>query len=653
MFSDVLVVLATLLALFLPGIAIGLSLGLRWSSAVGAAPALSFGIVATAGSLATFAAFRWTPWTFVAGTLAACGLVLAVRWAPRRRRPGRSGPLVHHPRRPTPGDLLIAGGVLVGWAVSAAVLARGFGGFDQPNQDWDYVFHANALRLIADTDDVAPRALRAINDWEVQSSFYPNAFHALGAVVRDLTGAQVFVGLNAMALMIPGVAGLGLALLLRSLTAPTVVSAATPVLLAGFASFPYDVLSRGPLLPFSMGIALIPAFFLVLGAALDRRSAAAVGAGLAAAALLGVQTSAALSAALVAVPMLAQRWVRRDRRLPAELIPLGIAGVTAVAFGSAYVAGALAMNSGGPRVDWPAVQSMGQAVGDLLLLNHAAAHPQLWLAGLVLVGLFGLRSAPYLWAWVAGGGIAFVLFVLAASSDSQWVEDVTAPWWNDRFRFAALAVLALAPLAAHGLHLLACVVARSRLLPWLLPRHRVVVAATAGLVAVGLLSDGLYVRTNQDEIAFTYQTLEQLDETEIAAMRWLAEQPGAADVQVMNDPNDGSPYMSALFGLRPVFGHIMPAGEAPGRVQRLLLDHFNCLDTTEELRAAVQDLDIGYVYLSDGYVRENWSRMRGLLGMGRVDSVERVYDEGGVEIYRVELTPEPAEGRSDCTLDEG
>ena len=45
--------------------------------------------------------------------------------------------------------------------------------------------------------------------------------------------------------------------------------------------------------------------------------------------------------------------------------------------------------------------------------------------------------------------------VLAAASDSERVADLTSPWWNDRWRFAGIAVLAFAPLAAYGLHVLA------------------------------------------------------------------------------------------------------------------------------------------------------------------------------------------------------
>ncbi|RBY89841.1 DUF6541 family protein [Blastococcus sp. TF02A-26] len=653
MTSDVAVILTTLLLLLLPGLAVAGSLGLRPATALGAAPVLTFGLIATAATVATFVSFPWNPATFLLGTALVCAVIVAVRLAWRRRRP-TDVPAFPYRGRPARNDWVIAAGVVVGWATSAIVLLRAFGRLDNVNQDWDYVFHSNAVRLIADTSDVDPAALRAINDWEVQSSFYPNAFSALGALVRDVTGAPVFAVLNAQTMMIAGIAGLGLAILLRAIGAPTVVSAATPVLLAGFTSFPYDVIWRGPVLPFATGIALIPAFFLLLREALtDRRPTTALAAGAAAAALLAVQTATALSAALVVVPFLVQRWVPRGRTVVRDLVSLVSVGVSAVVLGLPFVSGALGVSSSGARVDWPAVEGVGQAIGDILTLNHGAASPQYWLAGLLGVGLLALPQARYMWWWIAGGAIAVTLFVISAAFDSTVVEDLTSPWWNDRWRFAALAVLALAPLAASGL----LVIARGadRALSSALPRVRRAamrpsLLALVLLVAVVLLSNGLYTRANEVRTAPAYQGPGQLSAVEVEAMRWLADQPDAEDGWVMNDPNDGSPYMQALFGLTPAFAHILPPGMAAGRTQRMLLEHFHCLDSSPEIRDAVEELDIRYVFVARGYVRADMTRTPGLTGLLQVDSLERVYQRPGVTIFRVALTDEPTEQDRECEL---
>ncbi|MGY1804709.1 DUF6541 family protein [Blastococcus sp. SYSU D00922] len=690
--SDLAVVGTVLLALFGPGLALAACLGLRRSTALFSAPALTFALITAVASVSSYVDLPWNPWALLGYAVAACALVVVVRVLLGRAgraasggSPDGSGTTDRTPRRswrPARADIAIAAGVLAGWALSATVLVRSFGSMSNVNQDWDYVFHANLVRLIADTGSANPDVQQAINDWEVQSSFYPNAFHALGAIVRDVTGAPVFTVLNAQTLMIAGVAGLGLAGLLRALRAPLAVAAATPVLLAGFASFPYDTLWRGPLLPFAMGIALIPAFFLLLHEALEsRRALQAVAAGLGAAALLGVQSATALSAALIAIPFLVQRWATRPRSAARDLLPLVLTGASAVVVALPFISGVLAVNSAGVQIDWPAVSSVGQATGDLFLLNHAAPAPQYWLSGLMIVGVLSLRRARYMWWWLAGGAVSFALFVLAAASDSQRVADLTAPWWNDRWRFAAVAVLAFAPLAAHGLQVLA--ETADALLRRVLDRRnggvgtaaappapaedradgpsaapawrrespaRVPVLAALGLAAVFLLSSGLYVNANTVRTSVAYQGPGQLDPREIQAMRWLSQQPGA-DGEIMNDPNDGSPYMLALFGIDPVFGHIVSPGTAAGETQRLLLEHFNCLDSDTDLRSAVEDLGITYVFVSSGYVRAEMTRYAGLRDLRDVQSLEKVYeDRGGLRIYRVALTPEPSEPIEACSL---
>jgi hypothetical protein len=649
--SDVLLLLPTLLAFFVPGAAVGTSLGLRPWTTLAAAPALTLGLVAVAGTIASRVPFSWGPGTFAAGTAVVCGVIVLARWLWHRRGKAADRPLFSPLRRPSVADLVIAGGVAVGWLISAVTLVRAFGSMSNPNQNWDYVFHSNAVRLIADTGNASPAALGVLTNWEAPSSFYPNAFHALGAIVTDLTGAPVFDVLNAQTMMISGVAGLGLAALLRSLSAPVAVSATTPVLLAGFASFPYDILAFGPLLPYAMAVALLPAFFLLLTDAFaTRRVAVALACGLAAGALLGVQTSIALSAALAAIPLMVHRWMAGTRTVLRDLLAVGVAGVGALAVAFPYAAGALAVSGGGAAINWPAIQSVGQSVGDLFLLNHAAPAPQYWLAALMIVGLLTLGRARYMWWWLAGGAIAFALFVAAASSDSPRVEALTGPWWNDRYRFAALAVLAFAPLAASGLYVLAD--AANRTLLKRLPtegawgRYRLPAVATALLLAVVWLANTLYMPSNERRVALAYQFEWQLSHAELDAMRWLAHQPGAS-AKVMNDPNDGSPFMSAAVGLHPVFGHVISPGTASGQAQRVLLDHFNCLDNSSAVRRTVQDLDIRYVFVSDGYVLEGYTRAEGLRGLSRVRSLEQVYAQDRVRIYRVQLTSEvtdPAQG---------
>jgi hypothetical protein len=653
--SELVVPLAGLLVLLIPGLVVCLVAGLRLGTSLAVAPLVTYGMTTATATLADHVDFPWEPPTLVVATVLTGLLVAGLRLVVGRGLPWRDRLRIERPERPGRRDLLVAGGVLGGGVLSAGVFASGFGRLGAVNQDWDYVFHASAVRMIADSGDIAPQAMGRINDWEAASYYYPNTFHAVAAVVRDLTGATVFETLNSQAMIVCMVAGLGLAGLLHRFGAPLAVTALTPVLLAGFASFPYDVLWRGPLLPYAAGVAVIPALILLLDLTLEqRRPAVTLLFGLGTAGLLGVHPSTALSGALFVGVYLLVRWVRSFRTLPKDVVVLAGGGVAGLVLAAPGVLGAVSTNSQGAVVDWPAVMSTGQAVGDLVLLNHAAAAPQYWLAAPLIVGLLTLSRARYMWAWLGGAAVTLALFVMAASSDGPLVASLTRPWWNDRWRFAALVVLGLAPLAAHGLFTVAEGVQKAlhRLLESRgrrLPARRLTWAlVAAGLLVVVTMSGGLYAGRNSERVAANYRPGPMLNATEIAAMHWLERHSDGGTI--MNDANDGSAYLSAEAGLDPLFEHIVEPRLVPrfGPTQQLLLKHFNCLDSDPDVRAAIEDLDIRYVFLGTGFIRPEFTRLPGLTGVGRSPSLELIHEVRGVEIYEVDVSGAPTEPVPAC-----
>jgi hypothetical protein len=652
----VVVPVVSLLVLVLPGLAVGMLAGLRPGVALATAPLTTYGIVTATATVASFLSFSWNPLALVVATAVVALAVLLVRVLAGGRKSGwRSSVRVERPTRPSWRDGVVAGGVVSGGALSAGVMLAGFGRLGAPNQDWDYIFHANAVRFLTDSRDLAPTALRVVNDWETVDFYYPHTFHALAATVAQLTGATTFEVLNAQAMLVCLIAGAGLAMLLRRMGAPLIVTATTPLLLAGFASFPYDILWRGPLLPYAAGLAVIPAFLVVLDVMLERRRPGLVLlTGFGAAGLLGLHPSTALSAGLVVLVYLGFRWTAGWRTAGWDAVALVAAGTFALVAAFPAAKGAVLKTTAGWVQDWPAVQRPGQAVGDLFLLNHAAAAPQYWLAGLMIVGLLTLHRARYLWWWLGAALIAVVLFVLAASSDSAFVTDLTAPWWNDRWRFAALAVLGFVPLAAHGLLSLATLAAAAvrRVLGSragrLSPRTLTGVMAAAALALIVLLSQGLYASSNEARIAANYQQDRTLTSDEAAAMRWLAQHSTGGTI--MNDSNDGSAYLSAVAGLRPLFGHVVNPGAVwlMGETQQLLLARFNCLDSDPEVREAIEDLDIRYVFLGSGFVRSDFQRTAGLRGVEASPSLELVHQTAGARVYEVDLTEQPVEPLPAC-----
>jgi len=163
----------------------------------------------------------------------------------------------------------------------------------------------------------------------------------------------------------------------------------------------------------------------------------------------------------------------------------------------------------------------------------------------------------------------------------------------------------------------------------------------AMMLAIGVLSEGFYARTNADRMAQAFGDGPTVSSAEQEAMQALAEMT-RPDGRVMNDPNDGSPWMWALVDVQPMFGHVVNPPATPGLSdeRQLLLSSFSCLDSDSAVRDIVEKYEISCVFLGAGYVRPYFTRMPGLQGLNYVDSLREAYsDDHGNRIYRIELVP--------------
>ncbi len=649
--SDALLVLVYATVLFLPGGLVTMAAGSRPWTAVASAPLVTYGLTVVTTQACTVLGQPFGPLPFFLVTLVGAAVAFALtrltRFFPRRSGEAGSERGDGESATGRRNELIIAGGVLLGAVVSAMTARRAMGRLDAINQDWDASFHANATRFILDTGNADPAALAAL--YPQETFFYPNAWHALGAIVGRLSGASIPELLGSSNLLVGGIAGLGLAALIRAHGGRVAAAAAVPLLLASFSGFPIDVLWRGPLLPYAAGIALVPAFLLAFSDAVQtRRPAFVLVAALGAAGLLGLQPATALTAAVFAVFLVVARWIQRPARIGRDLMVAGAASLLTAVLAFTFVGGALLARSvaAGAPIDWPAVETPGQALGELLLLNHAAPFPQYWLALLVLAGLGGLARLRGLRWFVGGTAVFAALFVAAAAYDAPLVESVTLPWWNDRYRFVAIVTLGLAVLASHGLVLLASVAVRLvTRIPAVAARPRGLVfsvAVVSLLAVVGLGSGGFYVPYNAERMSGAFGPSAYVSEAEREAMAHLADIAGEPGERVMNDPRDGSVWMYALEGLRPVFGHVIDPGAATEDLSQdaqTLLASFSCLDTDEAVRDLVITHDIGYVFVGPGFLRFEFDRAPGLRRLDSADSLELIYIEDGVRIYEVDLAP--------------
>jgi hypothetical protein len=611
-----------------PGLLVGYASGIRgWLSAA-AAPVLTYGVIGVFGPLVPLIGLRWNALTLLGASLLCAAVAYGVG---RLFRSADRGPTLDWPRS---RHWMLAGAVLVATVVGLLAMGRA-SGFTAIPQWWDASFHANAIRFIADSGNSSPGALKAINATASSNFFYPNAYHVLDATVQQIGGWPVPQVMDVSNGFQVGLFSLSIAVLVAETTRAPALAAASGVLACAFTQFPYDTLTWGPLFPFTAGVALIPAMLALLGRALTAPSAGTIiTTAVAGVGLTAVHPSVTVAAVIPAAFFLAQRWIKQRRVPLADLRTLLLIAVVGGVTGVFQVLGTLSAAGGGGSA-WKADWTAWQAVEQFTTGSRSIGLPEIWLAGLCAVGVVGLfllkSTRPLLW-WLVGGAVFAVLFVLDSSSEAPWVRAVTQPWWNDSWRLDAIGAMGSVVLAAVGL------VTIARLLSRLTPR--LTSAAAVALVALLVITatKGLYVSRNTVRLAQAFSDGPVVSHTMEAGMQEMARLAPPSSL-VMNDPYDGSPWMWSLAGAHPVFGHalILPGDAVPAGQERMLLyDGFARLDTDPAVRAAVRDLNIRYVFLSQGQiVGAAPSHIPGLRGLDQVRSLKVVWRNSQTTIYAV------------------
>lgn len=624
-----------LVVMWVPGGLIAAAAGLRNWALVGVSPLLTYFIAGLAGPWLEKVGIRFTPITFGVCIVVMAALFLGLRLFTQRRNPSdeRSADPVE---RWTPrAHLAVALCVLAAFGVGFAVLFRATGGdLNAIPQDWDAVYHANGVRYIAETGDGSLFGTSRINWYELPGSlFYPNAYHLVGSVVYNFGGAPIPAVLNACTVLMPGLLALSLVAMIRQFGGRAVTAGYTALIAAAATSATYDNLWRGPLLPFTLGLAISPLLALVLDRYLRKPgldtgavfTAGAVG-------LLAVHSSTLFSGVIFALPILAQRWWGDWKTMRHDLVRLVPPVVVAALVTVPHLSGALALSSSVAQMDWPSTFAVSQSIGTLLTFQHVAAHPQLWLAVALWIGLFSFGKLGSL-RWIGGTALLFgVTFILTASYSQPWIAKMTSPWWNDQFRLVALATVPLCVIAGHGL---------AQVHDALGSRIRVpLVTSVAALAALVFLSGGLYFNLNERQARLAYGYTANgyqptvVSKNEALAMEKLGELVKPNE-RVLNDRNDGSAWMYAISGAHPVAGHFDGSLESPDLIS--LQNDFREYETDSRVRATIKRLNVQYVMVGRGYVRDFNRRAPGLRDLNSAAFLTKVYENEDAVIYR--LTP--------------
>ncbi len=658
--ADVGVIGVYVAVLLLPGGLLGLLAGRRGWTLVASAPLFTYAVAGLAGPLYSTAGIRWSAGSFAVGVAVVGAVVAGGRFLLRRSRPPRESGVPPWART---AQLGVALSVVTAAGVGGLAILGGIKNLGAVPQDWDAVFHAGGVRLIADTGNGGLYAMATTNWYENDVTvFYPNAYHLVAAAVYQLTGAGIPAVLNAHTVLIPGLLALSLAAMVRRFGGRPLLAAATALAAVSVTSI-YDMLWRGPLLPFATGVALTPVLLVLILDVLDvldarglraaLRPAVLFAAGLAA--LLCLHPAILVGAVLFSLPALVQRWWQRPAAIPREIALLALPGIAAAAVCGLQVAGALSSGASITTVTWPADLTAPQALGEILLFGHNTDTSQVRLSIVLVVGLIAYRRLGEL-RWVGATAAIFgTLFVLAASSEAPWVKTITSIWWNDRYRLIALTAVPLCVVSGPGVAEAQRGVVGARRLRRPCAENVVgatfsthdrgrwfaaaIVTSAVAILAFGYVTRGLYVGRDQLQMTKNSGNGPAVSALEIEGMQAIARivPPGE---RVLNDRGDGSAWMYPLTGVRPVAAHYDAARTGPDA--QLLAAGFNRYPDDPAVRAAVARLDIRYVQLDAGFLRSYAVREPGLVSLAGRPWLTKVYSNPDVVLYEINAAQAPA-----------
>lgn len=473
------------LLLFLIGGVVGWAGGLRGFALLATGPALTVAVIAVASVVA--------PWVGLAWSVIPALIALVVAAALSRAVGGRRSRKAAASRRRV--DLWLTGTVPVAAGVATTQVMLSIGAPDAISQTFDNVFHLNAVRWILDTGSASSLTLGQITAQSEGLAFYPGAWHALVALVVQLSGVTLPVAVNATVIVVCALVWPMAAIMLtRALFGRTPAATVGAGLLSvAMPVFPILLLDYGVLYPYQLSLALVPVALAltlhVLGWSRLRDAASSWQRALLLAATLGGIALAhpggfvawlALSTPIAA--LLGWSSVRRARSRQARVRVF----VAAVVY---LVAGAALLRILRPPADargWAIQSSMGEAFVQGLVGSAWYGVVPVVAAVAVLAGLFFTVRNRSRGAILAAGIflVALLLFIIVASLPIIPLRDIfTGSWYNNIPRLAALLPLGAVPLGAYGI---ACSAhAISRRIP--VPRRRValpvlgVVGALVGL----------------------------------------------------------------------------------------------------------------------------------------------------------------------------
>ena len=649
-------VLIAVLLMALPGAVVGRAGGLRWPLAVAVGPALTFGVVGLVVVPFGALGIRWNAGSAAVVFVALVDVILGYRLLIARRRGAHYRPPRRH--RPDGPELAAAAGVLFGGVAIGLAAWRGMPHWQSIPSTWDAVWHANTIRWILDTGQASPTHMGELRNVETRAAlYYPSTFHALGAVLAQLTGAApttayTLTSLAAAVWLFPLSAGLLTWQLLFTRTSrwrTAGPAAAAAALAASFTAVPYvefDTASMPNMAAF--GIA-VPAFVLITTSLSHRERIP-----LAVLALIGV-FAVHITGGVVVVTFVTAWWLLDALRHPVQgrardfatllsiavptlavLLPqfLGVLQQAEIITGHAFVT-----HEGKKRALFDAIVQHTRHLNDFPVQNVLIA-----LAGAGFVLLLIKR----IW-WPAAVWLLLIVSIVHSSAPFGGpIGAITGRdsdlFYSDPRRLSAVVTMLLAPMAGVALFSAASTLVLARARRETRRRHRAPgreswVAATAVLMALASIALAWHYFPRHRYLMGEKYDQVVVNDKDLQAFAYLATLPGARDTLIGDANVDGTAWMYAVADLHPLWTHYdYPVQQGPGYNRFIFWAYADDADHDPRVAEAVRALNIKYVITSSPVVR-GFVMPDGLVSLDKSKSWAKIYDNGGARIYEWRGSP--------------
>lgn len=648
-------VLVAVLLMTVPGALVGRAGGLRWPLAVAVGPTLTYGVVAFATVPMGAVGVRWNALTALLTLALVLMLLLGYRVLLARRggtvpRTCPAGPRLDRPA------LLAGFGVLFGAVAIGYAAWRGMPHWQSIPSNWDAVWHANTIRWIMDTGQASPTHMGELRNVETQAQlYYPSTFHALAAVLAQLTGAAPTTAytLSAVAASV-WLFPLSAAMLTWQLVdgrttrwRAAAAAATAAALSASFTSVPYvefDTASIPNLAGY--GIA-VPTFVLVTSCLRHR-----VRIPLAVLAMIAV-FSVHITAGVVVVTFLAAWWLLDALPHPVlgrvrDAVTLAAVAVPTMLVLLPQFLGVLQQAEIITGHEFLTYEGRRHALLDAVF-QHTRHLNDFPVQNIMVV----LAGAGFLWLlirriwWPAAVWLLLVVSIVYSSAPfggpaGSLIRHYTGLFYSDPRRLSGVVNLLLTPMAGIALFgavlwILARLSRLARPRPgmpgraWSAATAAVLIAVCAGLAWHYFPRHRFLMGEKYDQVI--------IDDRDLQAMAYLATLPGARDTLIGNANVDGTAWMYAVADLHPLWTHYdYPVQQGPGRNRFLFWAYADEADHDPRIAEVVKALNIRYVLTSSPVVR-GFVMPDGLVSLDKSASWAKIYDNGGARIYEWRGTP--------------